>query len=90
MKHYDPKGTKRILKLNAYEGRDNFTEYLAEKELRQDKQDDHRAVDASEEVSHRGTSGWHLNLRGGDSIQYNKDHSETKVAKTPQNPPGTT
>jgi len=81
IKDYDPKGTKRILKLNAYEGRDNFTEYLAEKELRQDKQDDHRTIEGLQE-SHRGTSGWHLNLRGGDSIQYNRE-TEPTIIRTP-------
>ena len=81
MKRYDPKGSKRILKLNAYEGRDNFEEYLAEKELRQDKQDDHRKI-TGQQVSHRGTGGWHLNLTGGDSRQWN-ELSEPKITRTP-------
>ena len=71
MKRYDPKAKKRILNIKAYEGRDNFKEYQAEKELRKPA-DDHTTGEGPK-ISHHGTSGWHINLTGGDSSQGWKD-----------------
>jgi hypothetical protein len=67
MERYDPKAKKRILNIKAYEGRDNFTEYQAEKELHKDNED--HTTSEGPKVSYHGTSGWHVKLTGGDSHQ---------------------